>query len=95
MHQAILSRKLMVEEMHDVMMKVAQMAVISESDIVRTQSRHVSGVWTCFVHTHTHDNTHTAYNTVLSVQVLLQFLLDYPLGRKVYKYLGHLVSNLR
>lgn len=32
----------MVEEMHDVMMKVAQMVVISESDIVRTQSRHVS-----------------------------------------------------
>ena len=63
LHQAILSRKLMVEEMHDVMMKVAEMVVISESDIVRTQSRHVSSWFTSnqtlCKHILTHRHAHT------------------------------------
>lgn len=53
----------MVEEMHDVMMKVAQMVVISESDIVRTQSRHVSNWFTrnqtLCKHIQTHRHAHT------------------------------------
>ena len=39
--QAILSRKLIVPEMHDVMKKVEQLSVTADSDHVRRQAREV------------------------------------------------------
>ncbi|XP_038061553.1 small subunit processome component 20 homolog isoform X2 [Patiria miniata] len=64
--KAILSRKLIVPEMHDVIKKVAQLSITSESPSVRLQCR----------------------------QVVLNFLLDYPLGNKLKRHLEFYVRQL-
>lgn len=64
--KAILSRKLIVPEIHDVMWKVGQLSITGSSPSVQLQSR----------------------------QVMLQFLLDYPLGTKLQRYLEFYVSQL-
>nr|CAD7588809.1 unnamed protein product [Timema genevievae] len=64
--KAILSRKLVVPEMGEVMNKVAVLSVTSELGHVRMQAR----------------------------QVFHQFLMDYPLGKKLTKHLGFHMSQL-
>ncbi|XP_068744813.1 small subunit processome component 20 homolog [Montipora capricornis] len=64
--KAILSRKLIVPEIHDVMGKVGQLSITSSSPNIQLQSR----------------------------QCMLQFLLDYPLGKKLQRYLEFYVSQL-
>ncbi|XP_071791922.1 small subunit processome component 20 homolog isoform X2 [Asterias amurensis] len=64
--KAIMSRKLIVPEMHDVMKKVAQLSITSGSSSVRLQCR----------------------------QVIMSFLLDYPLGKKVRGHIEFFVSQL-
>ncbi|XP_065052935.1 small subunit processome component 20 homolog isoform X2 [Rhopilema esculentum] len=64
--KAILSRKLNAKEIVDVMKKVAELSVTSESDSVQLQCR----------------------------QLMLQYLLDYPLGKNIEKHLQFYVSNL-
>ncbi|XP_022111823.1 small subunit processome component 20 homolog [Acanthaster planci] len=64
--KAILSRKLIVPEMHGVMKKVAKLSIMSESPSVRLQCR----------------------------QVVLNFLLDYPLGSQLEHYLQFFVIQL-
>ena len=64
--QAILSRKLVVPEMHDVMSKIEQLSIQADSAEVRLKSR----------------------------QVVLGFLLDYPLGNKLKQHLEFYLSQL-
>lgn len=64
--KAIIGRKLLVSEIHDVMSKVNNMAVQSEAKHVQEQCR----------------------------QVCLQYLLDYPLGRKLKKSLQFWLTQL-
>ena len=64
--QAILSRKLIIPEIHDVMKKVRQLSVTSEVSAVRLQCR----------------------------QVILKFLLDYPLGKKLKNHLEFFVNQI-
>ncbi|RZB39164.1 small subunit processome component 20 -like, partial [Asbolus verrucosus] len=64
--KAIISRKLIVPEIHDVMQKVAELSVTSEMNHVRTQSR----------------------------VVFHQYLMDYPLGDKLEKYVSFYVSQM-
>jgi U3 small nucleolar RNA-associated protein 20 len=64
--KAIIARKLVVPEIHDVMGRIIQLSVVSDSETTRSQCRLV----TC------------------------HFLLDYPLGKRIYKYLGAILSNL-
>jgi len=64
--KAILSRKLVVPEIHDVMGKVGQLSITGSSPSVQLQCR----------------------------QCMLQFLLDYPLGKKLQRYLEFYVSQL-
>ncbi len=64
--QAILSRKLVVPEMHDVMGKLEQLSIQADSPDTRLKSR----------------------------QVVLGFLLDYPLGKKLKRHLEFYLSQL-
>jgi U3 small nucleolar RNA-associated protein 20 len=64
--RAILTRKLVVPEMHDVMLKVEELSIQADSAEVRLKSR----------------------------QVILSFLLDYPLGKKLRQHLEFYVSQL-
>eukprot|EP00731_Ephydatia_muelleri_P001007 Em0001g1007a len=64
--KAILGRKLIVKELYDVMQKVAELSITSDSDGVRSQCR----------------------------QAVMQFLLDYPLGKKLQTYLELYIKNL-
>lgn len=64
--KAILSRKLTVPEIHDVMWKVGQLSITGSSPSVQLQCR----------------------------QCMLQFLLDYPLGTKLQRFLEFYVSQL-
>lgn len=64
--KAILSRKLIVPEIHDVMEKVATLSITSDLIHVRIQAR----------------------------QVFHQFLMDYPLGKKLEKHLSFYLSQM-
>lgn len=64
--KAIISRKLVVPELHDVMKKVAEISITSELDHVRLQAR----------------------------QIFQQFLLDYPIGKKLNTHLAFYLSQL-
>ncbi|XP_069689745.1 small subunit processome component 20 homolog isoform X2 [Periplaneta americana] len=64
--KAILSRKLVAPEMHDVMDKVAKLSVTSEFAHIQLQAR----------------------------QVFHQFLMDYPLGKKLEHHLAFYISQL-
>ncbi|PNF32118.1 hypothetical protein B7P43_G02845 [Cryptotermes secundus] len=64
--KAILARKLVAPEMHDVMDKVAKLSITSELAHVRLQAR----------------------------QVFHQFLMDYPLGKKLERHLAFYISQL-
>ncbi|XP_023930047.1 small subunit processome component 20 homolog [Lingula anatina] len=65
--KAILSRKLLVPEIHEIIGKVAQLSITADAPNVRLQSR----------------------------QVVLQFMLDYPLGKQLKKHLEFYVTNLQ
>ncbi|GLV33838.1 uncharacterized protein CBL_11277 [Carabus blaptoides fortunei] len=64
--KAIILRKLIIPEIHDVMNKVAELSITSELPHVRLQCR----------------------------QVFHQFLMDYPLGKKLDKHLAFYMSQL-
>lgn len=64
--QAILSRKLHIPEMVDVMTKISKLSITSDSPHVRRQCR----------------------------QVLMQFLVNYPLGTKLKRHLEFFVMQL-
>lgn len=64
--KAIINRKLIIPEIHDVMDKVAELSIISEHPHVRLQSR----------------------------QVFHQFLMEYPLGKKLEPHLVFYMSQL-
>lgn len=64
--KAILSRKLIAPEIHDVMNRVATLSITSDLDHVRAQAR----------------------------SVFHQFLIDYPLGKKLEKHLSFYLSQL-
>lgn len=64
--KAIITRKLIIPEIHDVMNKVAELSITSELPHVRLQCR----------------------------QVFHQFLMDYPLGKKLDKHLAFYMSQL-
>lgn len=64
--KAIISRKFIAPEIHDVMQKVAKISIISEMEYVRQQARNV----------------------------FHQFLMDYPLGKKLEKYITFYLSQL-
>ncbi|XP_033113828.1 small subunit processome component 20 homolog isoform X2 [Anneissia japonica] len=64
--KAILTRQLMVPEMHDVIKKVAELSIRSEMHSVRVQCR----------------------------QVVVHFLLDYPLGNKLKRHLEFYIGQL-
>ncbi|XP_022238550.1 small subunit processome component 20 homolog [Limulus polyphemus] len=64
--KAILYRQLKTPELEDIMKKVSEMAVISEREHIRAQSR----------------------------QAFLQYLLDYPLGKKLERHLANCIAQL-
>ncbi|XP_048578586.1 small subunit processome component 20 homolog isoform X2 [Nematostella vectensis] len=64
--RAILSRRLMVPEIHDVMAKVAQLSITGATPSIQQQCR----------------------------QCMAQFMLDYPLGKKLQRNLEFYVSQL-
>lgn len=64
--KAILSRKLIAPEIHEVMNKVATLSITSDLDHVRVQARNI----------------------------FHQFLIDYPLGKKLDKHLSFYLSQL-
>lgn len=64
--KAIINRKLIIPEIHDVMNKVAELSITSEHPHVRLQSR----------------------------QVFHQFLMEYPLGKKLDTHLVFYMSQL-
>ena len=65
--KAILTRKLMVPEIHDVIAKISELSVRDSNKATRLQCRHL----------------------------MLQYLLDYPLGKKIVNHLDFYVSHLR
>lgn len=64
--KAIITRKLSIKEIHDVMDRVAKLSITSEMDHVRTQSR----------------------------QIFHQFIMDYPLGKRLEKLIIFYLSQL-
>lgn len=64
--KAIISRKLIVPEIHEVMKKVSELSITSEMPHIRLQCR----------------------------QVFHQFLMDYPLGKKLEKHLSFYMTQL-
>lgn len=84
--QAILGRKLLINQMYEIMNKVAHLSITSESENVQLQCRKVIIILSC----HTSLCCHGDF-----LKAVLQFLLDYPLKKKLQSYLNLFVSNLR
>lgn len=82
--QAILGRKLLINQIYEIMNKVAQLSIASESENVQLQCRKV--IRYCILD----------YVVMeICMKAVLQFLLDYPLKKKLQSYLNLFVSNLR
>lgn len=65
--KAILSRKLTIPLVHDVMKKIAELVVRDPDEVIRSQCR----------------------------QLVIIYMLDYPLGKNLFKLLDFFVSQLR
>lgn len=95
--QAILSRKLVVQEMEDVMRKVAKFAIDGSNEQVRMRCRQVSQHIAIFIiiQVYACQNYHqTNICPVLWLQIYLKYLMDYPLGNKLKKHLDFIVAQL-
>lgn len=64
--KVIIGRKLLVAEMHTVMRKVSELAILSESDTVRLDAK----------------------------SIVVNYLMDYPLGKKIDGFLKFFIANL-
>ena len=84
--QAILGRKLVVEDIHKLMYKIAQLSVTSDSDTTRQQCRQVP------IHSFLHSHILRLFN---STQAVVHYIMDYPLGKKLKRILDFYVCNLR
>lgn len=66
MLKVVLDRQLVVSEIHDIMRRISEMAITSESTVTRTEAK----------------------------RLLVNYLMNYPLGKKIDGYFEFLVSNL-
>lgn len=66
MLKVVLDRQLVVQEIHDLMKRISEMAITSESTITRTEAK----------------------------RLLVNYLMNYPLGKKIDGYFNFFVSNL-
>lgn len=64
--KVILSRRLVIREMNNVLMQVARLAIQSESDVARQESK----------------------------GIIVNYLMEYPLGKKVKGFLEFFITNL-
>lgn len=64
--KVIIERKLLVNEMHDVMHKISELAILSDSSSVRADSK----------------------------AIMVNYLMNYPLGKKIDKFLQFFIANL-
>ena len=89
-YQVILDRRYSVQEMHELMHKIAELSVRGDTARVRTSCRNVRVhmVKQYFTLVHKED-------IHFNIQALVQFLLNYPLGKKINDYLDFFIANLR
>lgn len=66
MLKVVLDRQLVVSEIHEIMRKISEMAITSESSVTRTEAK----------------------------RLLVNYLMNYPLGKKIDGYFNFLVTNL-
>lgn len=66
MLKVVLDRQLVVAEIHEIMRRISEMAITSESTITRTEAK----------------------------RLLINYLMNYPLGKKIDGYFNLFVSNL-
>ncbi len=66
MLKVVLDRQLVVNEIHDIMRRISEMAITSESTITRTEAK----------------------------RLLVNYLMNYPLGKKIDGYFNMFVTNL-
>lgn len=66
MLKVVLDRQLVVTEIHDIMRRISEMAITSESTITRTEAK----------------------------RLLINYLMNYPLGKKIDGYFNFFVTNL-
>ncbi|ESO91748.1 hypothetical protein LOTGIDRAFT_233343 [Lottia gigantea] len=65
--KAILSRKINIDELHELMNKIKEMSITSDIGNTRVQSR----------------------------QLFLQYMLDYPLGKQIIKFVEYFIAQLQ
>ena len=74
-----------MEDIHKLMYKVAQHSVTSDSDTTRLQCRQVS----------IPPYAHSPVLESVSMQAVVHYFMDYPLGKRLKRILDFYVCNLR